>query len=227
MKSVSSVFRSFLMPQQALSAVLETMINQALAMNMNNNSQLTLLFDKCLTINLAELGFPLCFHIVDNYQTFEAPVSILVNGNAEHSDCTIDTSLKTLWQLKQDQQLTELIKQDKLNLQGDMKIAQQFLAFFEQLTIDWPSELAKHIGDVPTYKLLQLGNVLKQKLTFAQQQIQADSSEWLLHEQQLLVTDSELISFSNAVDSTVKDLAVLEQRITMISSKIISSKINS
>ena len=88
------------MPQQVLSS--------ALALNLNANHDLVSLNEKTLTVTLAELGFPLCFNVMNNI--------VHVNGNNANSDCTINTSLKSLWQLKQSQQLTELIKQDKVIL---------------------------------------------------------------------------------------------------------------
>lgn len=199
---------SFLMPQQALSSAIEKIINQALSLNYNPNTKLTILEGKSLSVLLHELGFTLCFNVCNE--------QILVTSIIDHKnncDCKIDTSLSTLWQLKQEQQLTSLIKQDKLDLQGDIKIAQQFAALFENIDIDWQSELAKHIGDVATYKLSQSFNALKNKATFAKTQIQADASEWLIHEKRLIVTQAELTEFYQAVHITNLDVDKLSTRI--------------
>jgi ubiquinone biosynthesis protein UbiJ len=192
------------MYQQVVCAVLETLINKALLFDLNDNISQLSLNQKCLVVNLSELGFPLSFIVSTN--------KILVTSLTEQPDCTIRTSIKTLIALKKEQQLTELIKQDKLDIEGDLKVAQQFAQLAETLDIDWQTELAKHIGDVPTYKLTQLGKKLGEKLNFAAKQIEADSTEWLVHEKRLVVPRSETSSFNLQVSELdVRAEALQEQ----------------
>lgn len=204
------------MPQQMLCSALEKIIKQTLALNINDNAALTTLNEKSLTILLAELGFPLTLTVNNN--------TILISANearqTDVNNCSINTSLQSLWLLKQEQQLTELIKQDKLDLQGDIKIAQQFASLFENIEIDWQSELAKHIGDIPTYQLSQLVGFVHKKATFAASQIPSDASEWLIHEKRLLVTNTELSQFNQAVDKTSQAVEQLSQRINQLSNKL-------
>ena len=207
-----------LMHPQALCSALELLVNQALLLNIHGLDQLKPLQQKTLTVQLAELKFPLSFTVNQS--------KVLVTTLSEKSDCTIVTSIKTLIALKQDQQdqqelsITELIKQEKLDLQGDLKVAQQFSVIAESLEIDWQSECAKHIGDIPTYKLAQLGKFISNKLNFARQQIQADASEWLVHEQHLLVANHQLTDFSQNVTEVSKQTEHLAQRINTLLSKI-------
>ncbi|MGJ8691790.1 MAG: ubiquinone biosynthesis accessory factor UbiJ [Thalassotalea sp.] len=205
---------SFLMPQQVLTSALELIINQALTLNINDNHTLHDLNEKSLSVSLTEVGFPLCFIVADQ--------KILVGSvdDKNYADCSLGTSLKTLWQLKQEQQITELIKQDKLTVEGDIKVAQQFVGLFEDIDIDWQSELAKHIGDIPTYQLSQLFGLVKQKVDFATSQIPADASEWLIHEKRLMVTDSELQIFHQAVNQTAENVNHLEAKVQQLNAKI-------
>ena len=83
----------------------------------------------------------------------------------------------------------------------------------ETLDIDWQTELAKHIGDVATHKLVQLGKVSSDKVAFVNEQIQADSSEWLVHEQRLVVTKSQINYFSQAVSAVTSQTEQLENRL--------------
>ncbi len=78
---------------------------------------------------LSELNFPISFTVTSN--------KVIVSGLTERADCTINTSIKTLQALQAEQPLTELIKQNKLDLTGDIKIAQQFIQLAENLNIDW------------------------------------------------------------------------------------------
>jgi ubiquinone biosynthesis protein UbiJ len=197
--------------QQTLCSTLEFAINQVLALNINGNNVLDSLEQKTLTIILTELGFPLSFSINEN--------KILVTSLTERSDCTIKTSVSTLLELKKEQQITELIKQEKLDVQGDIKIAQLFTNIAETLEIDWQSEIAKHIGDIPTYKLSQLAKDLAKKFSFASQQIQADASEWLVHEKRLVVTSSQIHSFSQQVAEVSRQTDTLSKRIQRLAQK--------
>lgn len=176
------------MYQQLLCSVLEAVINKALGLSLHGTQALNVLEQKNLVVHLTELGFPLSF-IVNNSK-------VLVTSLSEEPDCAIHTSIKTLVELKNKQQLTDLIKQDKLDIVGDIKIAQHFANVAETLDIDWQSELAKHIGDIPTYKLTQFSQKMAGKLGFAAKQIQADSTEWLVHEKRLVVTSSQIASFN-------------------------------
>ena len=90
----------------------------------------------------------------------------------------------------------------------------------DNINIDWQSELAKHIGDIPTYQLGQLGQWLKNKGDFASKQISSDASEWLIHEKRLLVTQYELNQFYQAVDTIEQDYQQLSERLTRINSFI-------
>jgi ubiquinone biosynthesis protein UbiJ len=197
--------------QQTLCSTIEFAVNQALALNINGNNVVSALEQKTLTILLTELGFPLSFSINEN--------NVLVTSLTERSDCTVNTSVKTLLELKKEQQITELIKQEKLDVQGDIKVAQLFANIAESLEIDWQSEIAKHIGDIPTYKLSQFGKSLAKKFNFATQQIQADASEWLVHEKRLVVTSSQLHDFSRQVSDIARQVDIISERIQKIADK--------
>lgn len=202
------------MYQQLLCSVLEAIINKALSLSLNGTQALNVLEQKNLVVNLAELGFPLSF-IVNNSK-------VLVTSLAENPDCAIDTSIKTLVALKNEHQLTDLIKQDKLDITGDIKIAQHFANVAETLDIDWQSELAKHIGDIPTYKLTQLSKKIAGKLNFAAKQIQADSTEWLVHEKRLAVTSSQIAAFNLQVSELDIRTETVADRLLIIEKALLS-----
>lgn len=206
------------MYQQALCSVLEKIVNKALSLNIDGSDELIPLEQKTLTIHLAELAFPLSFSIHQQ--------AILVTTLTERSDCQLKTSISSLIELQKKQQLTELIKQDKLDILGDIKVAQQFASVFEKLSIDWQSELAEHIGDIPTYKLSQFSLWLRDKIKFAAAQIQADASEWLVHEKRLVVTHSQIAAFNQEVSDIADSVVNIEQRMTCLMNKVITTSQN-
>ena len=192
------------MLQQALSSSLELVINKALSLNASE-VELTRLAQKTLTVNLTEINFPISFSVNNN--------KILVSALTERADCTINTSIKTLQALKAEQQITELIKQGKLDVTGDIKVAQQFASLAENINIDWQSELANHIGDVPTHKLVQLGKTIADKLKFVSKQVQADASEYLVHEKRLVVTHSQIKHFNQQVTQVSQQVDDIAKRV--------------
>ncbi|SET41139.1 ubiquinone biosynthesis protein UbiJ [Thalassotalea agarivorans] len=136
------------------------------------------------------------------------------------TDCAVKTSISGLSELKQGAQITDLIKSEQIVVTGDIKIAQQLTSEIDKLNIDWQSEVAKHIGDVAMYKLWRGNKFIAQKIGFFGKTVAADASEYLLHEQKLVVSSSELTAFNEQVDYTVKLLQDIEQRIVAIDQKI-------
>ena len=201
-----------LMFAQTLSAILETVINQFLGYNLHGIRALKPLSEKTLTIKLAELPFPLSFTVSDE--------KILVSSNNEDNDCCLITSISSLIELKKEQQLTDLIKKDKLDIQGDLKVAQRFADIAQTLDIDWQSELAKRIGDIPAYKLGQLGRKLLKTLNFAGTKIQADASDWLIHQQRLIITATEMSYFNHDVENVEQQVSALSQRLDQLTKHI-------
>jgi ubiquinone biosynthesis protein UbiJ len=209
---VSGKLGEQLMLKQALALILEKIINKALNLNINDSVELKSLNEKRVTIILDELDFPLSFSV---YQQ-----QVLVTSFTENSDCTITTSLKTLKELQKNQQLTELIKQDKLDIKGDIKLAQQFANVAQNLTIDWQTELAKHIGDFATYKLTRFGKNLVDKFKFLKNQVQADSSEYIVHEQKLVLTKNQLNEFNQQVNNVSEQAEQLMLRLATIEKQL-------
>jgi ubiquinone biosynthesis protein UbiJ len=199
------------MISQTLTSALEIAINKILALSTANVS-LEKLTQKTITLELTELGFPLSFTVCNTAEN----QNIVVTTLTEHTDCAINTSISTLRELKAEQQITELIKQEKLDVTGDIKVAQQFASVAENLDIDWQSELASHIGDVPTHKLLQLGKRVSKKVQFAAKQIKADASEYIVHEKRLAVTRSQVEYFNQQVTEVSNQVDDLNQRISQL-----------
>jgi ubiquinone biosynthesis protein UbiJ len=202
-----------LMPQQTLCAAIEFVVNKALSFNINDQDQLSSLEGKSLALNLAEFDFDLCFHVDSHVSSDTTENKILVTTLSESSDCLIRTNIATLKALKNEQQITKLIKEDKLDIEGDIKIAQQFALIAETFDIDWQSELAHHIGDIPTHKLSRLANNISSKVNFAKEQIQSDFSEWLLHEKHIAVPYSQVNRFNQTVTVVATEVEALSLRI--------------
>ncbi|WP_019029197.1 ubiquinone biosynthesis accessory factor UbiJ [Colwellia piezophila] len=209
---LSTLFSEGLLLPQATTSTIELIINKALALNNNKLVSFAAISQKTLTIKLAELSFPLSFTVNNN----AGSTYIMVRAAADFSDCTIKTSLNTLKKLKAKQSLTQLIKQDELDVSGDIKVAQQFTSIIETLAIDWQSELARHLGDVPTHKLLQFGNKITKSLVATGKQLEADIGEYIVHEKRLVVTSSQINAFNQQTKDIASKVDALSDRIDKI-----------
>ena len=201
------------MPQfmhiQLLTSTIELIANQAISMGNHSSSALTKLEQKSFGIALEELKATLCFILCDKKILVTSP-------DNEEFDCKISTSISTIAQLKNTQELTQLIKDNKLDISGDVKIAQHYASLFESLNIDWQSELEKHIGDIATYKLVQLTKHVSNKIKFAERQISSDASEWLVHEKKLVATEFELTQFQQQVENVSKQMTTAESTLSAL-----------
>jgi ubiquinone biosynthesis protein UbiJ len=204
----TQLWQRLLLPQ-VTTATLELIINKALALNNNKSVSFAAVAQKTLTLELAELPFTLCFTV----NTSARNTVVIVRSRTEFSDCTINTSINTLNKLKANQSLTQLIKQDELDVTGDIKIAQQFANIAQSLEIDWQTELAKHLGDVPTHKLLQFGNKITKSLVGKGKQLEADIGEYLVHEKRLVVTRSQINTFNQKTKDVASKVDTLSARI--------------
>ncbi len=211
----SQVGKHLLLPQVA-TAALELILNKALALNNNKSVSFAAIAQKTLTLELAELPFTLCFTV----NTSAIQTAVLVRTRVEFSDCTINTSINTLNKLKANQSLTQLIKQDELDVMGDIKIAQQFAHIAQSLEIDWQTELAKHLGDVPTHKILQLGNKITKSLVGKGKQLEADIGEYLVHEKRLVITNSQINAFNQNTKDVASKVDTLSARIDKLIANI-------
>jgi len=212
----NKIANELLLPQ-VLTAALELLINKALLLNVNKGLSLQKVSEKTLTLELAELAFPLSF-------TVSSQARVIVSSLTERSDCTISTSVSTLKKLKANQQVTQLIKQGELDVIGDVKIAQQFAEIAQSLEIDWQSELAKHIGDVPTHKILQFGNKITKNLGKHSTQLQADVGEYIVHEKRLVATNGQVKQFNQQVADVSNKVDKINSRINTLFTRLSNKK---
>lgn len=203
------------MHPQLFCSVIEAIANQALTMSESSKAQLEKLGEASLLVQISELGFPLLFR--------QCQQRLLITSATEQAvtaDCSIYTSFSTLAELKSEHQLTELIKQEKLDIQGDLKVAKQFAAIAESIDIDWGSELEKHVGDIAAFKIMSLAKKAVEKAKFVKTQISSDATEYLVHEQKLMVTQPELTRFFDGVSACTSQTNQIEQQVKQLQQRL-------
>lgn len=131
----------------ALCAALDTGLNHVLATDPTSAVRSKVLQGKVIQLDLADLPtLWFCFSpgYVDLLAIYEAAP---------------DAALRITWQglslLKDPGRLSQLIRENQVDLQGDPALIQAFNHLFSDLQIDWEEKLSAYTGDVPAYWLCQ------------------------------------------------------------------------
>lgn len=161
----------------ALSALLETGLNQLLRFDPRSVTRSKALYGKVLKLELQ--GLPALWLVF-------SPQQVDVLTNYEHQ---AHASLSLKWQglqvLRQPENLSRYIREDRLDLQGDPALFHAFSHLFSELDIDWEEQLSAYTGDVLAHGLFRgmtkiQQTAMKQWQLSAQDLREAITEEWML-----------------------------------------------
>ncbi|MCE2593871.1 SCP2 sterol-binding domain-containing protein [Motilimonas cestriensis] len=191
-----------------ISAGVETGINSLQLWDRQGQARRKKLAGKVFSIELKELPCP--FYFVINAQQ----VDVLGEYEGE-PDVQVKLSVTALDELKDSAKTTSLIKQEKLEVEGDIQLLQQFAQLLTEMDIDWEDELSRYLGDVLAHKLCyglwQVKRLAGQQLCRLQQNI----GEVITEEYRLAPGPLEVAYFCDEVSALEKRthaaLARLEQ----------------
>lgn len=153
------------MPASALfAATLETSINKLLALDSDSEPRLKALDGARMTAFLSPMPFGITLVFSDKvdvlieHEDFEE-----VKSQLGAKDCCIKTSLDTLPALKETSQLTRLIQQKALFLEGELNVAQQVSSLFKDLDIDIEEIIALRTNDVFAHQSMKTVKAFHEK----------------------------------------------------------------
>lgn len=132
---------------QIATAAIETTMNTLLKDNPEHGRRLNRLKGKVLQIHLIEPKKTLTF-------VFSQQVDVLAHYEGS-PDCFLSLHLAVLPQLKDQNNITRLIKQEKIELEGDLKLAQQFSELMEDCKPDVEEWLSRVTGDIVAHTVVQ------------------------------------------------------------------------
>lgn len=199
----------FMLPSFVLSLI-EQVLNQALKLDPS-------LLDKLKTVEHQRL--------LVEVRDWQQKIAITYANQQLHlytafehadADCMISANIDTLLALKNPAMLTQLIRQDKLDLQGDLNIAQHYSSAFSSVEIDWPEQLAKHIGDAPAQQLYLHLQSLKQQGKKAKSQLDSTFISVCQDELAITIHPLELEQFKQQNRALKGQVAAIEQRINAL-----------
>ncbi|MDN4502121.1 SCP2 sterol-binding domain-containing protein [Alteromonadaceae bacterium BrNp21-10] len=193
---------------QLVTAALETFINSVLQLDEQSQQRLLPLAEKQLCVELQEFPWPITF-------VFSDRIDLLVNSDAQ-ADCLMRLSVQTLPQLQDNSQLTQLIQDRKLELIGDIHVAQSFSLLLKELDIDWEEQLARYTGDVVAHQSMQLFKSAQQQFSTRMQSFGSMLSEGALQEKRIAVAALEVKAFNQQVNDLRADTARLEAHLNQL-----------
>jgi ubiquinone biosynthesis protein UbiJ len=174
-------------------ASIETTLNKLLTLDTTSHQRLIPLKGKTVGLAIGELKQPLFFNFSDQ--------RVEVLGQYE-GDVTAQLTLdfNALITLKNNGNISELIKSDQLVIDGDIKTLQQFADLLAKLDIDWQEHLSAYTGDVIAFKLGQSVNKIVTSVTRQTTKAQSHVKDYLTEEARVVIGKLEFIHFSDQID---------------------------
>ncbi|WP_318442321.1 ubiquinone biosynthesis accessory factor UbiJ [Photobacterium leiognathi] len=191
-----------------VTGAVETALNQLIKDDADSQRRLTRLRGKVISVKLNEFNKTMYFvfsHQIDVLAGFEGEV-----------DCQLALNLSVLPELRQQANLTQLIKADKLALDGDLQLAQHFSSLLSGLKPDFEDKLSEYTGDVVAHTLV---SSVKSGSRFIRQGIknrQRNLAEVITEEWRLLLQPLEMMHFCDQVDDLKSDVARFEARLNQL-----------
>ncbi|KTF11736.1 SCP2 sterol-binding domain-containing protein [Pseudoalteromonas carrageenovora] len=207
----------FMLPNFVLSLI-ERVLNQALELDPQLSQKLSAVKHQRLVVEVRDWQQSIQLIYSDEQLHLYSAL------NNENADCMISADINTLLALKNPAMLTQLIRQDKLDLQGDLNIAQTYSNAFSSLDIDWPEQLSGYIGDAPAQLLFQNLTMLKHQGAKAHLKISSMFSSLFQDELAITIHPLELEQFKQKNRELKGQVAAVEQRINALLNSFSSSK---
>ncbi|EOB3676205.1 TPA: SCP2 domain-containing protein [Vibrio vulnificus] len=194
-----------------ITAVIETSLNVLVKDNPDLEKRLLRLKGQVIQVHLQELNKTLTF-------IFSQQIDVLANYEGQ-PDCYLSLKLAVLPELREQANITKLIKQDKLILEGDIQLAQKFAQLITDAKPDVEEWVSRVTGDVVAHSLAQGvknvgGFVGRQAKKQRHHLAQVITEEWRLAPGPL-----EVAYFCDQVDEVKSDLARLEARLQKLLEK--------
>ncbi len=188
-----------------VTGVVETGLNALLKESPESKAELLRLKGKIIQVHLNEMNKNLFFIFsqqqIDILSTFE--------GKA---DCYLALNVAVLPQLREQNNITQLIKQDQLVLEGDLSIAQQFSVLLTKLKPDVEEILSQYTGDIMAHMLVSGAKdsacwFKKQVSRQARHAVEVLTEEWMITPAAL-----EVAHFCDQVSDVEEQFAKLDAR---------------
>ncbi len=205
------------MPFEPLvTAVIETSLNTLINDDPNLGRRLARLKGQVIQVHLKEIDKTLTF-------VFSQQIDVLANYEGE-PDCYLSLHLSVLPELREQANITKLIKQDKLVLEGDIQLAQKFSQLMTDCKPDIEEWLSRVTGDVVAHTVVQgvknVGSLVQSQFNKHQNHVaQVLTEEWRIAPAPL-----EIAYFCDQVDDVKSQAARFEAKLSALLEKAEGAK---
>ncbi|MDQ2164323.1 ubiquinone biosynthesis accessory factor UbiJ [Vibrio anguillarum] len=194
------------MPFEPLvTAAIETTLNTLIQDDPELVRRLSRLKGQVIQVHLKEFNKTLTF-------IFSQQIDVLAAYEGE-SNCYLSLNVSILPELREQANITQLIKQDKLVLEGDIQLAQKFAQLITDCKPDVEEWLSRVTGDVLAHALVQGVKDIGQALQSQRSKHQNHLSQVLTEEWRLLPSSLEVAYFCDQVDDLNSQAARIEAKI--------------
>ncbi len=190
-----------------LLAIAERTANQAIRLDPRVGQNLTKVKQQILQVEIRD--WQQSVRIV-----FDGERLILLSGPEKTgADCLVSADIATLQSLKDPSQITRLIREGKLDLDGDLHLAQAYSGAFGKMDIDWAEQMSGWIGDGAAQALYNGLCSLKDTHSSAVQRGKQTFTSLLQDELKVAIHPLEMDGFKQQTRQLSAAVSELEQRI--------------
>lgn len=188
-----------------VTAVIETSLNTLVNDDPDLVRRLSRLKGQIIQVNLKELNKTLTF-------VFSQQIDVLADYEGQ-PDCYLSLNLSVLPELREQSNITKLIKQDKLILEGDIQLAQKFAQLMTDCKPDIEEWLSRVTGDVVAHTLVQGVKNVGGFVASQANKHQNHFAQVLTEEWKIAPAPLEIAHFCDQVDDVKSATARLEAKL--------------
>ncbi len=193
------------MPIDSLvTATVKKSVNTLLGQDPQSAQRLARLQGKVMRVRFTDINKQLVF-------VFGTQIDVLASFDGE-PDCDLGFALTVLPQLKDKANFTQLLKEEKLHLDGDLDVAQHVAQLLSGLNPDVAEWLSKYTGDVVAHSIVRTAKEGAYKLKSFGERKQRYVAELLIEEWRLAPGALEIAHFADRVDDVNSQVSRLESR---------------
>ncbi|KOO05654.1 ubiquinone biosynthesis accessory factor UbiJ [Vibrio hepatarius] len=191
-----------------VTAVVETSLNTLIKDDPELGRRLARLKGQVIQVHLKEINKTLTF-------VFSQQIDVLANYEGE-PDCYLSLNLAVLPELRDQSNITKLIKQDKLVLEGDIQLAQKFSQLMTDCKPDIEEWLSRATGDVVAHTLVKGAENLGQFVKAQASKHQNHLAQVLTEEWKIAPAPLEVAYFCDQVDDLKSHAARVEAKLNQL-----------
>ncbi len=203
------------MPVSSLiTASIETAINSLQKLDAMAAARRDKLSGLVFSVEIKEIGKPL-FFVISRQQ-----IDVLSRFEGQ-PDCIIRLSAGAIDDLKDSSKTTQLILEEKLEVEGDIQKVQQFGELLTEMEIDWEEHLSHYVGDILAHKACYGAKQLKNIADAQFFRMHKNAAAYVTEELRLAPGPLEVACFCDDVEQLQRDFDAVNKRVETLIKKAV------